>query len=149
MKEIKKATIHHNQGKLSRGESLSMPNKMLISLSKVDPKFFVKEVVKVTSKEISLKSLISSYEKVTQQSRMIALIEELANCDIETLRASYPNCFTVEALDKFIGAEEQEPRPKSRTRGRSDRRMNWQMLETKRLFGCTQFHLEKNRQVHK
>ena len=104
VKEMKRS-INMNQGKLSRGEVLNMTNKTLISLSKVDSKFFSKESEKVIAREISVKSLVSNYEKGKDFTRLITLVQELAKTTLDVLQTSFPNRFTEEALDRFLGAE--------------------------------------------
>ena len=104
VKEMKRS-IHMNQGKLSRGEVLNMTNKTLISLSKVDSKFFAKESENIIARKISVKSLVSNYEKAKDLTKLITLVEEISKNTIDVLQTSFPNKFTEKALEIFVGAE--------------------------------------------
>ena len=104
VKEMKRS-VNLNQGKLSRGEILTMNNKTLIALSKVDSKFFSKESEKVIGKEISVQSLISNYEMVKDLTKLTALVEELSKRSMNELQTSFPNQFNSKALGRFVGAE--------------------------------------------
>ena len=102
VQEHTKATVHMNQGKLARGEKLTMTSKLLVSLSKVSQEYFVKVSVKISEGEISLKTAVEEFEMDLKRTKVNAMVETLSGQDLETLRAGYPDKFTVAILDRFI-----------------------------------------------
>ena len=47
IEEIQKATVHLNQRRLSRGHTMTMPNKLIVLLSCMDPELFLGESVEI------------------------------------------------------------------------------------------------------
>ena len=105
IKEIKKATVHYNEGKLARGEFLTMTNKMLISLSKVDAKYLVEESKNVLDKKVSLKAVIAGSERKKEMIKLSVLIEDLTGNTLEAIQEIFPDKFSAVSLANFLGAE--------------------------------------------
>ena len=120
VKEIKKSTVHFNEGTLARGEVLTMTNKMLVSLSKVDPTFLVEESENIFENKKSIKTVIAEFEMKGEMLKLVSLVEHLSGEKLETLQVAYPNQFSTEALKEFIGADVSQA--KSNVKGEELRR---------------------------
>ena len=99
-----RSTVQRNEGKLKRGEKLTMTNKMLIDLSKVSPVFFVEELVNIKSKEKSIKTVIAEDKAFKDEEKLETLIEEQTGKKFIDLLNKEPEKYDHEKLRDFVGA---------------------------------------------
>ena len=104
MKEKVKSTVHISQIKMSKGESLTMPNRLLVKLSKVNPEYFLKVADSIKEGKISLRAAIEMYEKDKERLPVKLQIKEISGQNFETLKSNYPDHFSEAVLDTFLGA---------------------------------------------
>jgi len=105
VQERKRSTVQLNEGRMQRGQFLTMSNKKLVRLSKVSPEYFSREVDNILTHAKSLSTLIEDFEKHQDIVKVVKIVEDITKSGIEDLRARYPEKFTARKLEKFIGAE--------------------------------------------
>ena len=102
-----KASGH--QSRVTRGEKMPVPNKLINKLSKVDENYFVDGCGKILEKKISLKSLVDGYEIVAGMKKVAAVLSVVAkHKSYETIQQQFPGKFELDKLEPFIGAEVKE-----------------------------------------
>lgn len=105
VKEVRKATVHMNQRKLSRGLTMTIPNKQIILLSRMEATMFVRESTGILENSKSLKKVIENYEMAKARVNVIKALEVIAKAAYEEITNKFPNKFEEEDLDEYIRAE--------------------------------------------
>ena len=104
VKEKVKSTVHISQVKMSKGEVLTMPNRLLVKLSKVNAEYFMKVADTIKEGKVSLRGAIEMYEKDKARHPVKLQIEEVSGQKFETVESKYPKHFSTAVIDTFIGA---------------------------------------------
>ena len=105
VKEVKKATVHMNQGKLSRGQTMTMTNKMIVKLSRMDAELFLTECAGILTNKKSLREVIENSEKTKRRIEVVRALEFIAKKDYAEIASSFPDMFSEKNLEEYIGAE--------------------------------------------
>ena len=106
-REKVKSTIHVSQVKMSKGELMTMPNKLLAKLSKVNPEYFMKVSDSIKSGSTSLRAVVEMYEKDKERHKVLLQIEAISGKSFQTLKSSFRDHFSQASIDTFIGATEK------------------------------------------
>ena len=101
--EKTKSTVHANDAKMQRGEILTMTNKLLVKLSRMNSEYFVRISDSIKEGKISLKAATEEYEKDKERIKIIGFVEAQAKSHMKDLIDKHPGCFTTEILDGFLG----------------------------------------------
>ena len=102
--EKTKSTVHASDAKMQRGEVLTMTNKLLIKVSRMNSEYFVRISDSIKEGKISLKTATEEFEKDKERVKVIILVEAVAKIEMKVLVEKHPGCFTTEILDAFLGS---------------------------------------------
>ena len=106
-REKVKSTVHVSQVKMSKGELMTMPNRLLAKLSKVNPEYFMKVSDSLKSGSISLRAVVEMYEKDKERHKVLLQIEAISGKSFQTLKGLFRDHFSQTTIDTFIGATEK------------------------------------------
>ena len=106
VEEKKRWSIHMNEGKMARGEVLTMTNKLLVGLSKVDQQYFMRMAEYIKEGKLSLEGMVVEYGKDTKRAGTVKLIEEFAGRKLGELQEVFKERFSGDIIDMFIGSED-------------------------------------------
>ena len=107
VKEGVRSTVHKNQGRMGRGQMLTMPNTMLVSLSRLSQDYWLEEGDKVLANTKSLRSVVEDFKYVKDIESLEALIKELAGESWEELTVKNPTKFEENKMKAFHGATKE------------------------------------------
>ena len=95
-----------HQGRLSRGEKMSITNVLFKKLGKVDEKYFLSVYRSILDNECSLKYCIEEYDTAKGVEKVSSVLCILSGYKTyESIKQEHPDKFQVEKLKQFIGAE--------------------------------------------
>ena len=112
VREKVKSTVHISQIKMSKGEALTMPNRLLVKLSKVNAEYFMKVADSIKEGKVSLRAAVEMFEKDKERLPVKVQIEEISGQKFENLKISYPDHFSTAVIDTFIGATDRNVKGK-------------------------------------
>ena len=91
---------------LAQGKKLAMPHNLFRQLGKVDEDFFLANHSKVLRNEISLATLLKTYENTVKMNKVTAVLSRIADFKpYESLLLDHPGKFEYNQLKPFFGAE--------------------------------------------
>ena len=99
-----RSTVHASDVKMSRGEVLTMPSKLLVKLSKMNPEYFLNIAESVMTGKISLKQAVEDYDKDQARTEVKNIIRVVSKKDVASLEEEHQGCFSKEVIDSFLGA---------------------------------------------
>ena len=105
-REKVKSTVHVSQVKMSKGELMTMPNRLLAKLSKVNPEYFMKVSDSIKLGTTSLRAVVEMYEKDKERRKVLLQIEAISGKSFQTLKSLFSDHFSQASIDTFIGATE-------------------------------------------
>ena len=99
-----RSTVHASKEKMSRGEVLTMPSKLLVKLSRMNPEYFLNIADSVLTGKISLKQAVEDYDKDRARTEVKNIIKNVSKKDFALLEEEHQGCFSKEVIDSFLGA---------------------------------------------
>ena len=102
--EKTRSTVHVSEIKMSRGEVLTMPSKLLVRLSKINPEYFLNIADSILTGKVSLKQAVEEYDKDKGRIEVTNIIKSISKKDMKILEEEHKGCFNIEVIDSFLGA---------------------------------------------
>ena len=102
--EKTRSTVHVSKVKMSRGEVLTMPSKLLVRLSKMNPEYFLNIADSILTSKVSLKQAVEEYDKDKGRIEVTNIIKRISKKDMKVLEEEHKGCFNMEVIDSFLGA---------------------------------------------
>ena len=102
--EKTRSTVHVSEIKMSRGEVLTMPSKLLVRLSKINPEYFLNIADSILTGKVSLKQAVEEYDKDKGRIEVTNIIKRISKKDMKILEEEHKGCFNIEVIDSFLGA---------------------------------------------
>ena len=96
----------HVAATISRGDKLTIPNKLIIDLAKMDETYFEENYRKVLNRESSLRSLINDFKKVKELKQVYGTLCQISGYkSLDDLKLQYPEKVNEDVMSKFVGAD--------------------------------------------
>ena len=101
-------TSHCVAASIARGDKLTIPNKLINDLAKVDEVYFENNYQKILDRELSLRSMIQEFKNVKEMKQVYGILCQISGYrSLEDLKLLYPDKFSEDIMVKFMGADNE------------------------------------------